>query len=34
MSWLRRLVNTVRRGAFDSEIDREPSFHLAERVDL
>ncbi len=33
MSWLRRLVNTVRRGAFDSEIDRELSFHLAERVD-
>lgn len=33
MNWLRRLLNTVRRGAFDREIDRELKFHLAERVD-
>jgi predicted permease len=33
MAWLRRLVNTIRRRSLDSEIGRELSFHLAERVD-
>ena len=33
MTWLRRLANTVRRRSLDREIDRELSFHLAERID-
>ena len=33
MSWLRRLSNTLRRGRLQREIDRELSFHLAERTD-
>jgi predicted permease len=33
MSWLRRLVNTLRPGRVEREIDREMAFHLAERID-
>jgi predicted permease len=33
MSWLRRLSNTLRPAKVQREIDRELSFHLAERVD-
>ena len=33
MSWLRRLSNALRPGRIEREIDREMSFHLAERVD-
>ena len=33
MPWFRRLVNTLRRGRVDSDIDRELAFHIAERVD-
>jgi putative ABC transport system permease protein len=33
MSWLRRLFNTLRPGALDRDIERELSFHLAERTD-
>ena len=33
MSWLRRLINTFRPGRLDRDIDRELSFHIAERVD-
>ncbi|HEX6808212.1 MAG TPA: ABC transporter permease [Gemmatimonadaceae bacterium] len=33
MSWLRRLVNTVRARAISRELEREVSFHLAERED-
>ena len=33
MGWLRRLLNTLRRGRVDSDIDRELAFHIAERVD-
>jgi putative ABC transport system permease protein len=33
MSWLRRLSNTFRPGRVDREIEREQSFHLAERAD-
>jgi predicted permease len=33
MAWLRRLVNTVRRKPLDEEVERELSFHLAERAD-
>jgi putative ABC transport system permease protein len=33
MSWLRRLVNTLRPGRLEREIDREIAFHLTERAD-
>jgi putative ABC transport system permease protein len=33
MSWLRRLFNTFRPSALDRDIERELSFHLAERTD-
>lgn len=33
MSWLHRLLNTLRRGRLEREIDREMAFHLAERID-
>jgi predicted permease len=33
MNWLRRLVNTVRPGNIERDIDREMQFHLAERID-
>jgi predicted permease len=33
MAWLRRVVNTWRRKALDDDVDRELSFHLAERID-
>lgn len=33
MSWVRRLLNTVRARAVSREIEREVSFHLAERED-
>ena len=33
MSWLRRLINTFRPGRLHRDIDRELSFHIAERVD-
>ena len=33
MSWLRRLVNTVRPGRVEREIRRELEFHMAERAD-
>ena len=33
MSWLRRLLNTLRPGRLEREIDREMAFHLAERID-
>ncbi len=31
MSWLRRLINTFRPGRVERDIDRELSFHIAER---
>jgi predicted permease len=33
MSWLKRLVNTVRSGRVEREIRREMEFHVAERAD-
>ena len=33
MSWLRRLTNTLRSGRHSRDLERELSFHLAERVD-
>ena len=33
MNWLRRLFNTFRPSSLRLDIDREISFHLAERVD-
>ena len=33
MSWLRRLINTFRPGRLHRDIDRELSFHIAERAD-
>jgi putative ABC transport system permease protein len=33
MSWLKRLVNTVRSGRVEGEIRRELEFHVAERAD-
>jgi putative ABC transport system permease protein len=33
MSWIRRLWNTVRPGRMERDIERELSFHLAERQD-
>jgi putative ABC transport system permease protein len=33
MSWLRRLVNTLRPDHLDRDIDREIAFHLSERAD-
>lgn len=33
MSWLRRLLNALRAGRVEREIDRELSFHIAERSD-
>ena len=33
MSWLRRVLNTVRSSRTQDEIERELSFHIAERVD-
>jgi putative ABC transport system permease protein len=33
MRWLRRLVNTVRTGRLQREIDREIAFHLTERAE-
>ena len=33
MSWLRRLSNTLRSGRHNRDLDRELSFHLAERGD-
>src|SRR3989454_1687796 len=33
MSWLKRLVNTVRSGRVEREIRRELEFHVAERAD-
>lgn len=33
MSWLRRLLNALRAGRIEREIDRELSFHLTERAD-
>src|SRR5690554_1239041 len=33
MSWLRRLRNSVRPSRMEREIEREMSFHLAERID-
>jgi putative ABC transport system permease protein len=33
MSWLRRLTNTLRPAKVQRDIDREQSFHLAERAD-
>jgi len=34
MSWLRRLVNTFRPARLHRDIERELSFHIAERADL
>ena len=33
MSWLRRLLNTFRPGRVERDIDRELSFHIAERTE-
>lgn len=33
MAWMRRLLNTFRRPRLDRDIERELSFHLAERTD-
>ena len=33
MSWVRRLVNTLRPGRLERDIDREIAFHLRERED-
>ncbi|MGH9159885.1 MAG: ADOP family duplicated permease [Vicinamibacteraceae bacterium] len=33
MSWLRRLVNTIRSGRLQREIDHELSFHIVERAE-
>lgn len=33
MSWLRRVVNTLRPSRIDDEIQREVAFHIAERAD-
>src|SRR6185436_9933960 len=33
MAWLHRLLNTFRPGRVQRDIDREISFHLAERAD-
>ena len=33
MKWYKRLVNTLRLGRVSPEIEREISFHLAERTD-
>jgi putative ABC transport system permease protein len=33
MSWLRRLINTFRSGRVERDIDRELSFHIAERAE-
>ena len=33
MGWLRRLLNTLRGGRVERDIDRELSFHIAERAD-
>ena len=33
MSWLRRVLNTIRPARIERDIDRELAFHLAERVD-
>jgi predicted permease len=33
MSWLRRVLNTVRPARIQQDIDRELAFHIAERVD-
>ncbi|HEY6554593.1 MAG TPA: permease prefix domain 1-containing protein, partial [Vicinamibacteria bacterium] len=33
MSWLRRLVNTMRSGRVERDIRRELDFHVAERAD-
>ncbi len=33
MPWLRRLVNSLRRGRVDRELRRELDFHIAERID-
>jgi putative ABC transport system permease protein len=33
MSWLRRLANTFRQGRLQRDIERELSFHVAERAD-
>lgn len=33
MSWLRRLFNALRAGRVERDIDRELSFHIAERAD-
>ena len=33
MNWLRRFWNTVRPGRVERDIDREMTFHLAERID-
>src|SRR5262245_7561468 len=32
MSWIRRLINTLRRGSLDREIDEELQFHLESRA--
>ena len=33
MAWLRRLLNSVRSGKVEREIEREMRFHLAERAE-
>jgi len=33
MSWLRRLMNTLRRGRVDRDLRREVDFHIVERID-
>src|SRR5262245_38445910 len=33
MSWLRRVINTFRPGRLHRDIERELSFHIAERAD-
>ena len=33
MTWLRRLLNSLRRGRVDRDLRRELDFHIAERID-
>ena len=33
MPWFRRLLNTLRRGRVDRDLQRELGFHIAERID-
>src|SRR5215510_13595267 len=33
MPWIHRLLNTLRRGRVDRDLQRELHFHIAERID-